>query len=126
MGNINAIYTDFDMSSNLSGNVYNNASVSTNNTYSLKTIMLGEGMQLGLLNNSINVTNIPSRFDLRDWNWTSPVKDQGLMGACWAFAATEALESALRKAFGITTPFSINNMQNTQFQKKNIEKNRIK
>lgn len=119
MDNVNAIYTDFDISSNLLGNVYNNAGVSLNNTCPLKTIMVGEGMDLKLLNNSSNVTNLPSRFDLRDWNWTAHVKDQGLMGACWAFNAIEALESALRKAYGITTLFSINNMQKTMIRYSN-------
>ena len=119
MDNINAIYTDFDISSNLVGNVYNNAGVSLNNAYPLKTIMVGEGMDLKLLNNTINVTNLPSRFDLRDWNWTAHVKDQGLMGACWAFNAIEASESALRKAYGITTLFSINNLQKTMIRYSN-------
>ena len=119
MDNSNAIYTDFDKASNLVNNVYGDGSVSTNNAYVLETIRVGEGMQLKLLNNSINVTNLPSRFDLRDWNWTSPVGDQGLMGACWAFEATEALESALRKACGITTPFSINNLQKTMIRYSN-------
>ena len=116
MDNTNAIYTDFDKTSNLVNNVYNNGSVSTNNTFVLETIMVGEGMELKLLNNSINVTNLPSRFDLHDWNWTSPVGDQGLAGACWAFAATEVLESALRKACGITTDFSVNNMHKTMIR----------
>ena len=119
MDNTNAIYTDFDRASSLVNNIYGNGSVSTNNTYGTETIMVGEGMQLKLLNNSINVTDLPSRFDLRDWNWTSPVGDQGEMSACWAFSATEALESALRRACGITTPFSINNMQNIMMRYSN-------
>ena len=129
MDNTNAIYTDFDKASSLVNNVYGNGSVSTNNTFVLETIMVGEGMELKLLNNSINVTNLPSSFDLRDWNWTSPVKEQGEMGACWVFAATEALESALRKACGITTDFSINNLQKTMIRYSNygvnIENNGI-
>ena len=73
-------------------------------------------MQLTLLNNTINVTTLPSKFDLRDWGWVSPVRDQGWMGSCWTFGITGTLESALLKNAGITTDFSENNMQNTMIK----------
>lgn len=38
---------------------------------------------------------LPSRYDARQDNRTSPVKDQGERGTCWAFAAMQALESSL-------------------------------
>lgn len=63
-----------------------------------------------LLNNTINVENLPSRFDLRDWGWVSPVENQGNLGVCWAFGSISAFESALRKAAGINYTFSVNNL----------------
>ena len=64
--NTNPIYTVFDKISILENNVYiNDDNVSTNNTF-YATIITGQGLQLTLLNNTINVTNPPARFDLRD------------------------------------------------------------
>ncbi len=54
-----------------------------------------------------------SVFDLRAQNLTGKVKNQGSMGACWAFASTEALESAIYMATGISVDLSENNLQNT-------------
>lgn len=65
-----------------------------------------------LINNSITIKDLPVRFDSRDWGWVTPVKDQGIMGACWTFSVCGALESALLKATGITYNLSENNMQN--------------
>ena len=114
--NRNPIYTFFDKESILENNVYiNDDNISTNNTL-YATIISGQGLELTLLNNSINVTTLPSRFDLRDWGWMSPVKDQGWMGACWTFGMTGTLESALLKAAGITTDFSENNMRDTMLK----------
>ena len=114
--NTNPIYTVFDKTSLLENNVYiNDDNISTNNTY-YATIIIGQGLQLTLLNNTINVTNLPARFDLRDYGWVSTVRNQGWMGACWTFGMTGTLESALLKAANITTDFSENNMQNTMLQ----------
>lgn len=44
---------------------------------------------------SENVSIIPTRYDLREKERMSVVKNQGSYGTCWAFAATSALESAL-------------------------------
>ncbi|SDA64423.1 C1 family peptidase [Methanobrevibacter millerae] len=111
--NINPIYTFFDGESNISENntFINDDNISTNNTY-FATIMGTPGLQLTLLNNSINVNTLPSRFDLRDWGWVSPVKNQGWIGACWTFGMTSALESSLLKATGILSDLSENSMRN--------------
>ena len=115
--NTNPIYTFFDKQSIIDEtNIFiNDNNISTNNTL-FTTIIIGEGMQLTLINNTINVTTLPARFDLRDWGWTSSVKAQGWMGSCWTFGMTGALESALLKVAGITTDFSENNMQNTMIK----------
>ena len=114
--NTNPIYTVFDKESILENNTcINDDNVSTNNTYYATTI-IGQGIQLVLLNNTISVENLPKKFDLRDWGWVSSVKNQGGMGACWTFGMTGSLESALLKAANITTDFSENNMQNTMIK----------
>ena len=115
--NTNPIYTVFDGESNIDqSNVFNNdENISTNNTY-YATIITGQGLQLVLLNNTINTTTIPDSFDLRDYGWVSSIKNQGWMGSCWTFGMTGTLESALLKAANITTDFSENNMQNTMIK----------
>ena len=109
--NKNAIFSVFTKECNIdASSVLNNDTVSTNNTF-YATIMIGEGMQLTLVNNTINVDILPAKFDLRDWGWVSPVRDQGWMGACWTFGMTGALESALLKATGNAFNVSMNNMK---------------
>ena len=39
--------------------------------------------------------NLPSSYDLRTINAVSSIKDQGVTGCCWAFAAIKAMESNL-------------------------------
>jgi cathepsin F len=43
-------------------------------------------------------------FDWRDHNAVSPVKDQGQCGSCWAFSATEEVESMYAVKHGVTPP----------------------
>ena len=69
-----------------------------------------------LINNTIDVVTLPSKYDSRDWGWVSPVKDQGTMGSCWTFGNCGALESALLKATGIEYDFSENNMQDSMLK----------
>ena len=77
----------------------------------LNIIMTNPGIDLELVNNTINVITLPARYDLREWGWVSPVKNQYASGACWCFATCAALESALLKATGVEYDFSEQNMQ---------------
>ena len=115
--NTNPIYSVFDKQAIIDEtNIFiNDNNISTNNTF-YATIMVGQGMQLTLINNTINVTALPSRYDSRDWGWVSPVRAQGWMGSCWTFGMTGALESALLKATGLRIDLSENNMQNTMLK----------
>lgn len=65
--NTNPIYTFFDKQSIIDKtNIFiNDNNVSTNNTF-YATIQDGEGLQLTLINNVINVTTLPARYDSRD------------------------------------------------------------
>ena len=76
-------------------------------------VIVGEGMNLTPVENDWDFDDLPSRFDLRDYNWTSPVMHQGDMGACWEIANMGALESALLKSLGLSVELSVNNMKNT-------------
>ena len=59
-----------------------------------------------------NFTNIPSQYDMRNYNLLTPVKDQEDEGNCWAFAAIATLESCILKATGVRYDFSEENMKN--------------
>ena len=77
----------------------------------LRMIMDNPAIEMNLLNNTINVTTLPARFDSRDWGWISPVKNQYVSGACWCFSTYAALESALLKATGVEYDLSEQNIQ---------------
>ncbi|MBR4196089.1 MAG: hypothetical protein IKQ95_05190 [Synergistaceae bacterium] len=46
-----------------------------------------------LLTAAISAEALPSRYDLRDYGRITSVKNQGIPGPCWAFAALGAMES---------------------------------
>lgn len=70
------------------------------------------GQTIKLNPQPINGTAKDSYFNLRDQNLTTPVKDQGYMGACWAFGAAGAFESNYLVATGQIIDISENNIQN--------------
>ena len=111
-GNYDDIYTAFEMDAN---NTFKNNVVSSNDSASFKNmdyeyIFAVPGMELNILNNSIETDSIPSRFDLRDWGWATPVRDQGRSGVCWAFSATGSMEAAILRYLGIEMDISENNV----------------
>ncbi|WP_407421054.1 C1 family peptidase [Methanobrevibacter sp.] len=95
---------------NIANNTYNGDKLVLNDT-DVVLYILSNTQELKIINNTIDTKTPPSRFDLREWKWVTPVKNQGAMGSCWAFGVYGALESALLKATGVTYDFSENNMQ---------------
>lgn len=55
---------------------------------------------------------LPSKYDLRDYNQVTPVKNQGSGGNCWSFSSIAALESCILKATGKSYDLSEGNMKN--------------
>lgn len=115
--NDEAIVSFFDrQDSSLSNNVLNGGKTLLNQS-SYNTIVSYEGKEISLIPNPVtNATAKDSSFDLRNYvvngySLSGTVKDQGNNGACWAFGATGALESAFLKATGILLDISENNIQ---------------
>jgi len=111
--NKEALYEVFGNILNISENNNFTTDNCTLNQTNYISLIEEEGLQITLLNNTISITNLPSKFDLRDFGWVSPVKNQGDMASCWTFGATGALESAILKATGLRYVLSENNIQNS-------------
>jgi C1A family cysteine protease len=110
-GSYDDIFTVFDNISDIGTNVYSGeGSISIGNV-NYATIIACEGMNLTLINNSIDVTTLPSRFDMRDWGWLTSVKNQGNKNACWAFGSSGAIESSILRFLGMDIDLSENNME---------------
>ena len=75
-------------------------------------ITLGNGNYTMYVLNQISNLTIPERYDLRDYGWVTPVKDQQSGGNCWAFSPIAALESCILKATGEVLDLSEENVKN--------------
>ncbi|MBQ2831997.1 C1 family peptidase [Methanobrevibacter sp.] len=116
-GSFDDIYTIFDDAQSSFGvNIYSGENSRDLNNTDYATIMDIEGMALVILNNTIDTVVIPSKFDLRDWGWVTPVRDQGRAGSCWAFGSSGAIESAILRYLGIEMDISENNMQDVSLE----------
>ena len=68
---------------------------------------------VSLINSSVSQSkSIPSRYDSRDYGFTTSVKNQYDGGNCWAFSGIATLETCIKKATGIEYDFSENNAKN--------------
>ena len=107
--------------------VFNGNSTFEDNKYSSKdsldldnvfysSVVVADGLKLVLINNTIDVSTLPSRFNLCDWGWVTPVRDQGRIGSCWTFGTSGAIESAILRYLGFEVDISENNMEDVSLQ----------
>lgn len=97
----------------LKNNEYNNDTLVENaSNFQFYTVIVSStGVPIELTENSIDVENLPSRFDSRDWGWVTVPKDQWISGGCWVFSTCGVLETALLKSTGVEYNLSIQNIQ---------------
>lgn len=112
--NHEAIHGVFSENS-LSNNKYVNDTLVLNDTDYNSTVF-GKAPDFTFNNKNLSSGQIPSRFDLRDHGWVTPIRIQGDANSCWAFGTCGALESALLKATGKSYDFSESHMINTMLQ----------
>lgn len=113
--NATSIYAVFLKKITDNGNKFNGDVKSLENK-NFETNVEGGSLPFIILNNTIHFDELPSSFDLRKYNFTAPVMNQGMMGACWAFGAVGALQSSLIRYTNVSYNFSVNNMKNSMLQ----------
>ena len=117
----------FDNPSNVTSiyTVYGKIKLNTGNSYSKDVRSFNNKNNFYNFRNTakpLEIVNTTSgeieavRFDLRDYGWVTPVKNQGFMGSCWAFGNLAALESALLRYTNKTYSLSVNNAVNIGLQ----------
>lgn len=106
--NQNNVYSAVNTKENFENNTFNQAELVRLDYYNIN---FERSDYLQMIYNLYNST-IPSSYDLRDYGFVTPIKNQGSNGNCWAFAAIGALESCILKATGIDYDLSEENMKN--------------
>lgn len=120
--NINASSVENSTIYNMNGN-FNliNSKMENNKIKTIKTnllmcledqLIVNSSFNLANELKGLNMTSLPSHYDLREEGLVTAVKNQGSSGACWAFAFYSAMESYLLKVENISYDFSENNMKN--------------
>lgn len=109
------VYLDFADNSQLINVTKNNDAFLLDNHDYIVSIET-PGIKLNLTGNQIVVDTLPSRFDARDWGWTTPGKVQGDNDDCWAFATVASLDTALLKSTGVAYNLSQNYVQKLQLK----------
>ena len=106
----NAIKSYFDRKGSYQkNNGLSDDQVSLNNKeYNIN--ILEEGLKLNLTDMKINASVDDAYFNLADFGFASPVKNQGTMSSCWAFGAASALGSAFLRQANFTSAISENNI----------------
>ena len=105
-------YYDID-DKKLNNNFKNNHAEVDSDVYQSSQIYVVQDENYILMHYNPSYTgNLPSKYDLRNLGYVTPVRSQGSGGNCWSFSASAALESAILKATGITYDLSEENMKN--------------
>ena len=110
-----SVYADFASDSKLE-NITKNEDIFLMDNKNYIVSIESNGIKLNLTKKFINVTDFPSKYDMRDFGWVSPVKIQGDNDDCWAFATVASLESSLLKTTGALYNLSANYVQALQLK----------
>ena len=107
-----AIRTIFLKVENLGENIFNSDKITNlDEDPFLVLTEIGEGIELKLINNTVNLDSLPNYFNSNDWGWISPLKNQNISGACWCFSTISVIEAGLLKSTGVLYDFSEQNIQ---------------
>ena len=110
-----SVYADFASDSQIE-NVEKNDDIFLMDNHDYIVSVESRGIKLKLSGNETNVDTLPSRFDAREWGWTTPGKIQGDNTDCWAFATVSSLETAIAKSTGVLYNLSENYVQKLQLK----------
>ena len=105
----NAVYSFYNLNSTFENNKYDDED---DLFESADAPFIGNSTYIMYNYPSINITEIPSKFDLRNYGYVTSVKTQGSNGNCWAFATMATLESCILKALGDGLDLSEANLKN--------------